>query len=56
MDGQPAREQWGPLARFSFAAGGVVIAVSVGLFIHTISQLASPIVCAAPDRRSRAAY
>jgi hypothetical protein len=47
MDGQPAREQWGPLARFSFAAGGVVIAVSVGLFIHTISQLASPIVCAA---------
>jgi hypothetical protein len=39
-------EQWGSLARLSVAAGAFVTAVSVGLFIHTISQLASPIVCA----------
>jgi Ca2+/Na+ antiporter len=47
MDGQRAGEPWGPLTRFWFAAGGFVIAVSVGLFIHTISQLASPLTCAA---------
>jgi hypothetical protein len=39
-------EQWGPIARLSLAVGAFAIAVSVGLFIHTISQLASPIVCA----------
>lgn len=40
-------EQWGSLARISVAAGAFATAVSVGLFIHTISQLASPLVCAA---------
>jgi hypothetical protein len=44
MEGQ--EEQWGSLARLSVAAGAFITAVSVGLFIHTISQLASPIVCA----------
>lgn len=39
-------EQWGPLARISVAAGAFVTAVTFGLFIHTISQLASPIVSA----------
>jgi hypothetical protein len=39
-------EQWGSFARLSVAAGAFITAVSVGLFIHTISQLASPIVCA----------
>jgi hypothetical protein len=38
--------QWGPVARVALAAGVFASAVSVGLFIHTISQLASPIVCA----------
>lgn len=45
MDGQQT-EVWGPWARLSIAVGGFVIAVSMGLFIHTISQLASPIVSA----------
>ncbi len=44
--GQRTDEQWGTLARLSVAAGAFITAVSVGLFIHTISQLASPIVCA----------
>jgi hypothetical protein len=40
-------EEWGTLGLVSFAVGAFVIAVSVGLFMHTISQLASPIVYAA---------
>lgn len=39
-------EQWGPVARVALGAGVFASTVSVGLFIHTISQLASPIVCA----------
>jgi hypothetical protein len=44
-DTQP--EEWGPVGLVSIAVGAFVIAVSLGLFMHTISQLASPIVCAA---------
>jgi hypothetical protein len=43
---QTPQEEWGPVARVALAAGVFASAVSVGLFIHTISQLASPIVCA----------
>lgn len=39
-------EEWGPLARVGLAVGVFVTAVSFSLFIHTISQLAAPIVCA----------
>ena len=39
-------EQWGPAGRVAAAVGMFVTTVSLGLFIHTISQLASPIVCA----------
>jgi len=40
-------EQWGPVARYSLAVGVFVSAVSFSLFVHLISQLASPIVSAA---------
>ncbi len=39
-------EQWGPGARVAMAAGTFVSVVSLCLFIHAISQLASPIVSA----------
>ena len=48
MDVEPtggsAPDQWGPVARIAIAVGAVASVVSVSLFIHTISQLASPIV------------
>ena len=40
------QEQWDLLARLGLAAGAFLTAVSFGLFIHTISQLSAPIVCA----------
>jgi pyrrolidone-carboxylate peptidase len=47
MEQEPVRpEEWGTLARVSLGAGSFVVAVSVGLFMHTISQLSSPLVCA----------
>jgi hypothetical protein len=40
-------DDWGALAaRIGLAAGTFLTAVSFSLFIHTISQLAAPIVCA----------
>jgi hypothetical protein len=42
--GQTQPGAWGPLARLSLAAGSFAVAVSVGLFMYTISQLAGPIV------------
>ena len=44
--GSAGREQWGPVARAAMAAGVFVSVVSLCLFIHTISQLASPLVSA----------
>lgn len=41
------RGDWGWIGLALFAVGAFLIAVSIGLFMHTISQLASPIVCAA---------
>jgi len=35
------------LGRVGLAAGAFICAVSFALFIHTISQLSSPLVCAA---------
>ncbi len=50
MDVEPTRDarpdQWGPVARAAIAIGAFLSVVSVSLFIHTISQLASPLVSA----------
>jgi hypothetical protein len=45
--GQNAAGQPGPISRAGIAAGAFVCAVSFSLFIHSISQLSSPIVSAA---------
>jgi len=42
-----ADDSWGPVARIATAIGAFLSVVSVTLFIHTISQLASPLVSAA---------
>jgi hypothetical protein len=40
-------EQWGAVARLSLAAGVFASVVSFSLFVHLVSQLASPLVSAA---------
>jgi hypothetical protein len=45
VDHGTADTRW-TLARIGLAAGAFVCAVSFSLFIHTISQLTSPLICA----------
>ena len=40
-------EQWGTVARLLLAAGILASVVSFSLFVHLVSQLASPLVSAA---------
>jgi hypothetical protein len=46
MERSSAGVQW-TAGRVGLAAGAFICAVSFSLFIHTISQLSSPLVCAA---------
>ena len=44
--GETRNDDWGRAAQVAMAVGAFASVVSVCLFIHTISQLASPIVSA----------
>jgi hypothetical protein len=45
-EGDARGEQWGTVARLSLAAGVFASVVSFSLFVHLVSQLASPLVSA----------
>lgn len=48
VDGTDARHaQWGPAARLAAAAGVLISAVSVSLFLYAVSPIASSVLSAA---------